>query len=108
MVSKYTKKADIAVTSQGRTIYELASMGIPSIVLSQNPREATHSFATMRHGFINLGLGEEIDSATIANTLSWLIQTPNVRKNMRDLMLNCDLMSGVERCKKIILGEYND
>lgn len=108
VVSKYTKKADIAVTSQGRTIYELASMGIPSIVLSQNPREATHSFATMKHGFLNLGLGEEIDRATIANTLSWLIETPNVRKNMRDLMLNCDLKSGVERCKKIILGEYND
>ena len=108
VVSKYTKKADIAVTSQGRTIYELASMGIPAIVLSQNPREATHNFATMKHGFLNLGLGEEIDTPTIANTLSWLIETPNVRKNMRDLMLHCDLKSGVERCKKIILGEYND
>lgn len=108
MVSKYTKKADIAVTSQGRTIYELASMGIPAIVLSQNPREATHNFATMKHGFLNLGLGEEIDVRTIASTMSWLIETPNVRKNMRDLMLHCDLKSGVERCKKIILGEYND
>ena len=108
IVSKYTKKADIAVTSQGRTIYELASMGIPSIVLSQNQRETTHNFATMKHGYINLGLGEEIDKKTIANTLMWLIETPNVRKNMRELMLHCDLKSGVERCKKIILGEYND
>lgn len=108
VVSKYTKNADIAVTSQGRTIYELASMGLPSIVLSQNPREATHSFATMRHGFINLGIGEEIDSDTIASTLSWLIETPNVRKNMHELMLKCDLKTGLERCKKIILGEYDD
>lgn len=108
IVSKYTKKADIAVTSQGRTIYELASMGLPSIVLSQNPREATHSFATMRHGFLNLGLGEVVDTETIKSTLTWLIETPNVRKNMHELMLKCDLKSGMERCKKIILGEYND
>lgn len=108
VVSKYTKKADISVTSQGRTIYELASMGIPSIVLSQNSREAMHNFATMRHGFLNLGLGEVVDSETIANTLSWLIETPNVRKNMHELMLKCDLKTGLERCKKIILGEYND
>ena len=108
IVSKYTKNADIAVTSQGRTIYELASMGLPSIVLSQNPRESTHSFATMRHGFINLGLGEKIDSDTIASTITWLIETPNVRKNMHDLMLKCDLKTGLERCKKIILGEYDD
>ncbi len=108
VVSKYTKKADIAVTSQGRTIYELASMGLPSIVLSQNPREATHSFATMRHGFLNLGLGEVVDTETIKNTLIWLIETPNVRKNMHELMLKCDLKTGMERCKKIILGEYND
>ena len=108
VVSKYTKNADIAVTSQGRTIYELASMGLPSIVLSQNSREATHSFATMQHGFINLGIGEEIDSDTIASTLTWLIETPNVRKNMHDLMIKCDLKTGLERCKKIILGEYYD
>jgi hypothetical protein len=83
-------------------------MGLPSIVLSQNPREATHSFATMRHGFLNLGLGEVVDTETIKNTLIWLIETPNVRKNMHELMLKCDLKTGMERCKKIILGEYND
>lgn len=108
VVSKYTKKADIAVTSQGRTIYELASMGLPSIVLSQNLREATHDFATMQNGFLNLGIGEVVDTETIANTLSWLIETPNIRKNMHELMLKCDLKTGIERCKKIILGEYND
>ena len=108
VVSKYTKQADIAVTSQGRTIYELASMGVPSIVLSQNTRETTHSFATMKHGFLNLGLGEIVDTETISNTLTWLIETLNIRKNMHELMLKCDLKSGLERCKKIILGEYND
>lgn len=108
VVTKYTKNADIAIISQGRTIYEIASMGIPAIVLSQNSREATHTFANMKHGFLNLGLGVEVDEETIANTLSWLIDTPNVRKNMHELMLRCDLRSGLNRVKNIILGEYND
>lgn len=108
VVTKYTKNADIAITSQGRTIYEIASMGIPAVVLSQNSREATHTFANMKHGFLNLGLGVEVDEETIENTLSWLIDTPNVRKNMHELMLRCDLRSGLNRVKNIILGEYND
>lgn len=108
MVTKYTSQADLAITSQGRTIYELASMGIPSVVLSQNERETTHSFANMKHGFLNLGLGYDIGPETIETTLEWLIKTPAVRKNMHELMCKCDLRTGLERVKKIILGENDD
>ena len=106
-VTKYTCKADMAITSQGRTIYELAVLGIPSIVISQNQRETLHRFATMQHGFLNLGLGDTVDSNSIANTISWLVETPNIRKNMHNLMLKYDLKAGLARCKKIILGEYD-
>jgi len=106
-VTKYTGQADMAITSQGRTIYELAVLGIPSIVISQNLRETLHRFASMKHGFLNLGLGDTVDSSSIANTISWLVDTPNIRKNMHNLMLRYDLKSGLSRCKKIILGEYD-
>ena len=106
-VTKYTGKANLAITSQGRTIYELAVLGIPSIVVSQNQRETLHRFATMQHGFLNLGLGDAVDSNSIANTISWLVETPNIRKNMHNLMLKYDLKAGLARCKKIILGEYD-
>ncbi|MBP3819492.1 MAG: UDP-2,4-diacetamido-2,4,6-trideoxy-beta-L-altropyranose hydrolase, partial [Butyrivibrio sp.] len=45
-VTKYMKNADLALTSQGRTIFELASMCVPAVVLSQNEREMTHTFAS--------------------------------------------------------------
>ena len=106
-VTKYTGLADMAITSQGRTIYELAVLGISSIVISQNQRETLHRFATMGHGFLNLGLGDTVDSSTISNTISWLVETPNIRKNMHNLMLRYDLKAGLARCKKIILGEYD-
>ncbi|WP_311650224.1 cytidylyltransferase domain-containing protein [Selenomonas artemidis] len=107
-VTEYMKSADLAITSQGRTIFELAAMGVPAIVLSQNEREATHSFAQMEHGFLNLGMGEEVDKKAIENTLDWLINTVEVRRNMYNLMVSCGLRQGVERVKKIILGEENE
>lgn len=104
-VTEYMKQADIAVSSQGRTVYEIASMGIPAIVLSQNEREAMHTFATMKNGFINLGLGKDIEVEAITNTLKWLIDTPNIRKNMRILMLKHDFHGSIQRIKDIILGD---
>ena len=104
-VTKYMKMADIAVTSQGRSIFEFAAMGIPSIVLPQNARERTHSFAGMDHGFINLGFDDKIEKETIKNTLEWLIHTKSVRRNMYDLMQSYSLRDGLDRVKRIILGE---
>lgn len=104
-VTEYMKRADLVISSQGRTVYEIASMGIPSIILSQNEREAMHTFATMKNGFINLGLGRDVDIEAIINTVKWLIDTPNIRKNMRALMMKHNFNEGIRYIKDIILGD---
>ena len=104
-VSDFMRIADLAFTSQGRTVYELASMGIPAIVLAQNEREQLHSFAQMQNGFINLGLGKNVDSPTIESTLEWIIRTPQIRNEMRNLMLSHDLRSGLRRVINLIVDE---
>lgn len=104
-VTKYMREADLAITSQGRTIFELAAMRIPAIVLSQNEREQTHFFAQMENGFLNLGVGAKVDSVLIENTLEWLVSTAIVRKNMYEIMGKYDLRKGLKRVKNIILGE---
>lgn len=104
-VSKYMKTADLAITSQGRTVYELACLGVPSIVLAQNERETLHTFAQMKNGFLNLGLGENVYDETVIQTMEWLISAPQVREEMCRNMLAYDLKKGIERIKRIILGE---
>lgn len=104
-VSAYMKEADLAITSQGRTIYELACMGVPSIVLAQNKREAEHVFASIVNGFINLGIGAEQDTNAIKNTINWLINTPSVRKEMHELLLSKDFKHGQDRVINLILGD---
>ena len=104
-VSFYMKQADLCITSQGRTVFELASMGVPAIVLAQNEREAEHVFAGMGNGFINLGIGEKTDSLTIIKTIQYLADMPKVRWEMRNLQLSKKFEKGQERVIKIILNE---
>ena len=74
-------------------------MGIPAIILSQNEREQTHTFAQMNHGFLNLGL-KDVSESSVKNTLDWLINTPPIRKNMYDLTFS-DALDMLKRGYKL-------
>lgn len=106
-VSAYMKRADMAFTSQGRTVYEFAVMGVPSIVLAQNEREQLHTFAQMENGFLNLGMGSRIGEETLERAFEFLVNTPQMREEMRRLMLEHGelLKNGVSREVNLILGE---
>lgn len=104
-VSSYLAKSDMAITAQGRTIYELACMGVPAIVLAQNPRELEHDFAGFSNGFINLGLGSEVEDAAIRSTIEWLIDSPSIRRQMHQLLLEKDFTSGQNRVIRLVLGK---
>ena len=56
IISKKMENIDFAITSNGRTVYELAHMHIPSIVISQHKRELTHKFSRLENGLINIGI----------------------------------------------------
>lgn len=97
-------KADIAICSQGRTMLELAKMGVPTILLAQNEREQNHEFGYIKNGFINLGLGELVEKQTIISSINWLIDTPQIRKQIREQMLQLDLVNGMKRVINLILN----
>lgn len=104
LITQYMGKADLAISSQGRTMLELVAMGVPTILMAQNEREAIHEFGSLRNGFLNLGLGRTVQTDTIYETVQWLIHCPQIRKSMRDEMLAKDLTHGIGRVKQIILG----
>ncbi len=104
-VADLMQEADMAISSQGRTTFELAAMGLPAIVLAQNERELLHSFAQINNGFINLGLGYEVSDDDIYEAICWLISARSVRREMHRLMLSTDLKSGIHRVVRILLGD---
>jgi len=56
VISSIMEQSQIAIVSNGRTLYELAHMNIPAIVISQHSRENSHSFSCEENGFVSLGL----------------------------------------------------
>ena len=104
-VTEYMAMADLAFTSQGRTVFELASMGIPAVVMAQNAREQLHTFAQMKNGFLNLGLGDRVSDETLEKTFEWLLSAHEIRQNMSELMQQHSFKGNIGRVKKIILGE---
>ena len=105
-ISEFMFKADIIFTSAGRTMYEVCSLGVPTICMCQNDREVSHVFANESNGFINLGLGTEIEMQEIIDAFINLVNNVELRVEMNQKMLDVDLKDGFENIWAIIREEY--
>lgn len=92
-ISDYIAAADLVFTSAGRTTFECACLGVPTIVLCQNERETTHFFAWDKFGFKNLGLGSRISDDTINKTFDQCLDE-NTRAEMSKKLLASNLKNG--------------
>lgn len=101
-MSEQMLTADLAFTSAGRTTFETASLGLPTIVLCQNKREQSHFFAGANYGFRNLGLGTEVDDETIRAAFVELLEDHAQRRYMSELMLRQDIKAGHDHVLQLI------
>ena len=76
------ENADIALSSAGRTITELSSLGIPTICMAQNSKELTHTHTTPANGVIMLGLGKLVSVETLGAHLTELIENTELREKL--------------------------
>jgi spore coat polysaccharide biosynthesis predicted glycosyltransferase SpsG len=93
---------DVAITSRGRTGYELALLGIPSIAMAQNRREEKHGFVCNENGFTYIGLNPD-NEVIESNLKMYLTLSKKARQNFQDKLLGHDLRSG----KKRVMGLIN-
>ena len=92
---------DMAITSRGRTGYELAILGIPSIAMAQNRREEKHGFVCNENGFTYLGLNPP-DEVIKSNLDMYLGLSREARQRFQDLLLSHDLRGGRRRITALI------
>ena len=76
-MSRMMEGVDLAICSAGRTVYELAHMHIPSIVLAQHEREARHTFARADHGFAYMGIMRKFNAGRLRKVLWNSSTNPN-------------------------------
>ena len=97
------EKTQLAICSNGRTVFELAHMNIPAIIVSQHTRENTHSFADEKNGFIPLGVyNENTTNEEIIENFDKLVENNDFRKNLFDAQKKYDFISTKKRVKKLI------
>ena len=77
-------RTDLAISSAGRTITELLSLGIPTICMAQNAKELTHTHASAEFGVLNLGLGKLCTIETIAAHIDHLMTNTELRKTLHE------------------------
>lgn len=83
-VAEAMHNADILITSAGRTVFEAAAVGIPTIVLAQNLRETTHTHLGYAHGNIYLGLGRLVEDKVIVDTVRTLGEDVTLRRELSE------------------------
>ncbi len=99
--------ADMAICAGGSTNWELAFMGLPSIIITiaDNQKEIAQNLANMGL-IISLGWWENVTIDMIRNAILGLIQNQNKRENMS--YLGRQLIDG-KGCDRIFLSMlYND
>lgn len=108
MMSREILNADIVITSNGRTIYEVTSIGTPFISISQNDRESIHLFVRFLKGIMYLGMAYQLSETDISLSLKQLIENYNLRKRINENLLKINLKSGMDRVLRLIFDCYLD
>jgi spore coat polysaccharide biosynthesis predicted glycosyltransferase SpsG/CMP-N-acetylneuraminic acid synthetase len=101
-MSEYMARADIAFSSAGRTVFELAAMRVPSIILAQHEREETHTFASRANGFVYLGRTDLVGDEQIVDAFRTLMRSADERRWLRDRMSQWDFHHGRHRVMSAI------
>ena len=105
-VSEFMFNADMIFTSNNKSVYEVCSIGVPAIVISQDDREASHTFVNINNGFVNLGLAEFLDSQTLIEEFVKLVNDYELRLDLQTKMLSFNLKHGFENIMSVVEGKY--
>jgi spore coat polysaccharide biosynthesis predicted glycosyltransferase SpsG/CTP:molybdopterin cytidylyltransferase MocA len=82
-ISELMLEADVMVGSGGMSVYEIAALGTPGIILGQNAREDRRMRDFACHGTVEyLGLGTEVDEATLFSAVRALLLDVERRRTM--------------------------
>lgn len=103
-VAPFFSRSDVVFTAGGNTLYELACVGTPAIVLYEDEHEKENSLAFQRRGFgISLGRGANVAAGKILETLE-IFDDPRLRNKHSSTGRKIVDGKGSHRILRIIKG----
>lgn len=98
--------ADLVITSNGRTVYEITAIGTPCISISQNKREAKHLFTKICDGILDLGLATQLSQEELTQAIEKLVKNYRERKQMNKIMREFNIRGGTHNTLRLIWDSY--
>lgn len=102
-VAEIMHKSDLAISTSGRTIFELTAMSVLTISLAAGERESMHDYATKGFGVIHLGSSDDLLYEKFKNRLTEVINSKILREKLIQYMENMNIDQGTNRVKKALL-----
>ena len=100
----FLEKVDVAVTGAGVFLYELACLGIPSLVVTGEKRELETAKRCAWFGFTRcLGLGQSLSDRVILKSVQNLLWDARLRRKMGNAGQNAVDGRGAERIVRWVL-----
>ena len=98
--------ADLVLCSGGMSVYEIAALGTPGVVLAQNAREDRRMREFSRFGTIEyLGLGVDVEEAAVLETVRRILTDAAKRRAMSDRGRSLVDGYGAARAASIVLEQ---
>ena len=95
-LSKIFHESDFAITSNGRTVFELGSLHVPMIVIPVNEREKRHKFVQKSNVGYMIQLRNESKTHVFLKAFNKMLQY-NTRKKFQNNLKRVNLLYGVDR-----------
>lgn len=90
-ISELMLASDVTITNSGLTKYELSALGVPCIIISNNPQQALYS-----EDFSNYGSSIHLGSSNVVNERC-------IKESCEDLMQNYELRLRMSKKGKVLI-----
>ena len=104
-LSKTFQDSDFAITSNGRTVFELGSLHIPMIVIPVNKRETKHTFVQKNNVGYIVQLENKSKTHNFLNSFNSMLEYEN-REKFHNNLKQLNLLNGVDRVVQKINSSF--
>ena len=105
LLAKYIRYVDFAIVSNGRTVFEVASMQVPILSVAVNDREKSHTFVRDEKIGKHINYNPASFTKELSCNIEHLLEYKN-RKNFKSKLKKLELLYGVEKVIDIINNEF--
>jgi len=106
-LSSFIRDSDFAISSNGRSVFEIVAMKVPIIAIAVNARERQHSFVLYSKCGIHIDAFSNLENGLLLDCIKKMLKN-KTRQKFIENMMRYNLLDGLDRITKIINDEFKN